>query len=143
VLPDPYGRLGQQKENTVKRTLSKVAAVLAFIIGAMAIFAGGQVLLGRDPGYYVIDWLPVYNFVMGVLTVLVVVPLIWRASKWALPAALATLAAHSLIMVVLRTAYSDVVAPDSLRAMTIRIVAWLLILALMFVQARQNRSTAA
>jgi hypothetical protein len=143
VLPDPYGRLGQQKENTVKRTLSKVAAVLAFIIGAMAIFAGGQVLLGRDPGYYVIDWLPVYNFVMGVITVLVVVPLIWRASKWALPAALATLAAHSLIMVVLRTAYSDVVAPDSLRAMTIRIVAWLLILALMFVQARQNRSTAA
>jgi hypothetical protein len=136
VLPDPYDRLGQQKENTVKRTLSKVAAVLALIIGAMAIFAGGQVLLGRDPGYYVIDWLPVYNSVMGVLTVLVVAPLIWRASQWALPAALATLAAHSLVMVVLRTAYSDVVAPDSLRAMAIRIVAWLLILALMFVQAR-------
>ncbi|HSN74581.1 MAG TPA: hypothetical protein VL334_05735 [Anaerolineae bacterium] len=120
----------------MKRPLSKVAAVLAFIIGAMAIFAGGQVLLGQDPGYYVIDWLPIYNFVMGALTVLVVAPLIWRGSKWALPAALATLAAHSLVMVVLRTAYSDVVAPDSLRAMTIRIVAWVLILALMFVQAR-------
>jgi hypothetical protein len=120
----------------VKRTLSKVVAVLAFVIGAMAIFAGGQVLLGRDPGYYVIDWLPIYNFVMGVLTVLVVAPLIWRASKWALPAALAALAAHSLVMVVLRTAYSDVVAPDSLRAMTIRIVVWLLILALMFMEAR-------
>jgi hypothetical protein len=52
----------------VKRTLSKVAAGLAFIIGAMAIFAGGQVLLGRDPGYYVIGWLPIYNFVMGVLS---------------------------------------------------------------------------
>jgi hypothetical protein len=139
VLPDPYGRLGQQKENIVKRTLSKVAAVLAFIIGAMAIFAGGQVLLGRDPGYYVFDWLPIYNFVMGVLTVLVVAPLIWRGSKWALPAALATLAAHTLVMVVLRTAFSDVVAPDSLRAMTIRMVAWLVIVVLVLVQTRGSR----
>ena len=127
----------------MKRPLSKVAAVLAFIIGAMSVFAGGRVLLGQDPGYYVIDWLPIYNFVMGALTVLVVAPLIWRGSRWALPAALATLAAHSLVMVVLRSAYSDVVAPDSLRAMTIRMVAWLLILALLLVQARRSRPTAA
>jgi hypothetical protein len=78
---------------------------------------------------------------MGVFAVLVVAPLIWRGSKWALPAALAALAAHSLVMVVLRTAYSDVVAPDSLRAMTIRMVAWLLILGLMFVQVRRSRPT--
>ena len=122
----------------MKRPLSKIAAVLAFVIGAMAVFAGGQVLLGRDPGYYVIDWLPIYNLVMGVLAVLVVAPLIWRGSKWALPAALATLAAHTLVMVILRTAYSDVVAPDSLRAMTIRIVAWLAIVALVFVQTRRS-----
>ncbi|MFZ2359930.1 MAG: hypothetical protein WA040_11360 [Anaerolineae bacterium] len=127
----------------MKRPLSKLAAVLAFIIGAMAVFAGGQVLLGRDPGYYVIDWLPIYNFVMGALTVLVVAPLIWRGSRWALPAALATFAAHSLVMVVLRSAYSDVVAPDSLRAMTVRMVAWLLILALLLVQARRSRPTPA
>ncbi len=123
--------------------LTKIAAVLAFIIGAMAIFAGGQVLLGQDPGYYVIDWLPIYNFVMGALAVLVIAPLIWRGSRWALPAALATFAAHSLVMVVLRTVYSDVVAPDSLRAMTIRMVAWLLILALLFIQARRSRPTLA
>ncbi|NUQ38090.1 MAG: hypothetical protein HUU23_09885 [Caldilineales bacterium] len=123
----------------MKQTMYKIAAVLAFIIGAMAIFAGGGVLLGRDPGYYVIDWLPVYNFIMGVLAVLVVAPLIWRGRRWALPAALATLAAHTLVMVILRTAYSDVVAADSLRAMTIRIVAWLLITGLVFVQARGNQ----
>jgi hypothetical protein len=29
--------------------LSKTAALLAFVIGAMAIFAGGQVLLGQLP----------------------------------------------------------------------------------------------
>ena len=49
----PYRVLGEQKEIIMKRPLSKIAAVLAFIIGAMAVFAGGQVLLGRDPGYYV------------------------------------------------------------------------------------------
>lgn len=122
----------------MKRPLSKIAAVLAFIIGAMAVFAGGQVLLGRDPGYYVINWLPIYNLVMGVLAVLVVAPLIWRGSKWALPAAVVTLAAHTLVMVILRTAYGDMVAPDSLRAMTIRIVAWLVIVALVFVQTRRS-----
>ena len=127
----------------MKRPLSKVAAVLAFIIGAMSVFAGGRVLLGQDPGYYVIDWLPIYNFVMGALAMLVVAPLIWRGSRWALLAALATFAAHSLVMVVLRSAYSDVVAPDSLRAMTVRMVAWLLILALLLVQARRSRPTPA
>jgi hypothetical protein len=131
----------QRKEIVMKGILFKIAAVLALIIGAMAIVAGGQVLLGQDPGYYVIDWLPVYNFSMGLLSALVAAPLIWRESRWALPAALVTLATHTTVMAVLRTAYSDVVAPDSLRAMTIRMVAWLLILGLMFVQVRRSRPT--
>jgi hypothetical protein len=123
----------------MNRTLSKIAAVLAFVIGAMAVFAGGQVLLGRDPGYYVIDWLPVYNFVLGVLTVLIVAPLIWRSSRYALPAAAATLAAHTLVLAILLAAYRDVVASDSIRAMIVRIVAWLVILTLLVVQSRRSR----
>lgn len=35
----------------MKSILTKIAAVLAFIIGAMAVFAGVQVLLGNDPGF--------------------------------------------------------------------------------------------
>ena len=31
----------------------------------MAVFAGGRVLLGTLPDYYLIDWLPTYNFVIG------------------------------------------------------------------------------
>ena len=49
-------------------TFNKIASVLAFIIGGMAIFAGGKVLLGNDPGYYVINWLPLYNYTIGILT---------------------------------------------------------------------------
>lgn len=123
----------------MNRILSKIAAVLAFIIGAMAIFAGGQVLLGKDPGYYVIGWLLVYNFAAGVLTAAVTAVLIWRASKYARPAAVITLAAHALVMVILQTAYRGVVAVDSIRAMTIRIVVWLVILGLMLVQRRKDK----
>lgn len=127
----------------MNRILSKIAAVLAFIIGAMAIFAGGQVLLGKDPGYYVIGWLPVYNFTAGLLTVAVTAVLIWRGSRYALPAAVITLAAHVLVMVILQTAYRGVVAVDSIRAMTIRIVVWLVILGLMLVQRRKDRQLSA
>ena len=51
--------------------LLKAAAIIAWIIGGMAVFAGGRVLLGTLPDYYVIDWLPIYNFIVGLITVLV------------------------------------------------------------------------
>ena len=35
-----------------KLSLNKVAAALAFIIGVMAVFAGGQVFLGKLPEFY-------------------------------------------------------------------------------------------
>jgi len=70
--------------------LNKIAAVLAFIIGAMAVFAGGQVLLGKLPDYYVINWLPVYNYTIGILTVIVTAILLWTNHRLAMPVAIAT-----------------------------------------------------
>jgi hypothetical protein len=122
----------------MKTILNKIAAALAFIIGAMAVFAGGQVLLGSDPGYYVIDWLPVYNYTLGVITVFTTVALIWTKSRLAFPVVLATLGVHTLVMVILQIVYRDVVAMDSIVAMTIRMTAWLIILGLMFF-ARRNK----
>jgi hypothetical protein len=124
----------------MKTVLNKVASILALIIGGMAVFAGGKVLLGEDPGYYVINWLPVYNYTAGILTVFVTAILIWTSSRLALPAAIATFSLHALVMLILQTAYRGVVAPDSTRAMTIRLVAWGIILGLMFVQLRRNRT---
>jgi hypothetical protein len=120
----------------MKANLNKIASVLAFIIGAMAAFAGGQVLLGKIPDYYVINWLPVYNYTAGVLTVFVTAVLIWVNSKLAMPAALATLGLHAVVMLILQTAYREVVALDSIVAMTIRITAWLIILVLMYFHSR-------
>jgi hypothetical protein len=116
---------------------SKIAAILAIIIGAMAIAAGGQVLLGKVQDYYVIDWVPVYNFAAGVISVFITTVLIWKNHKYALPAAIITLLAHGLVMAILQTAYKDVVAIDSIVAMTVRITAWLIILGLMWFQKRK------
>ena len=117
----------------------KIAAAIAFIIGAMAIFAGGQVLLGKIMDYYVIDWLPIYNLILGLISAFITAILIWKGSKFAMPVAVSTFASHGIVMLVLQTAYRDVVAPDSIKAMTVRLVVWLIILALMIVQDRKDK----
>ncbi|MCB2160700.1 hypothetical protein KQH40_01295 [bacterium] len=123
----------------MKKNLHKLAAVLAFIIGAMAVFAGGKVLLGNIPDYYVIDWLPVYNYTMGIITVFTTTALIWTNSRMALPAAWATFSLHAAVMLVLRSAYSSVVAVDSLVAMTVRLIIWIVILVLLLFQGKRNK----
>lgn len=122
-----------------KFLLNKIAAILAFIIGVMAIFAGGQVLLGILPDYYVIDWLPIYNFVVGIASAFFTAIVIWKSSRLALPAAIGTFGLHAVVMVILQTAYHNVVAPDSIKAMTVRLIIWIIILILMIVQQRKNR----
>lgn len=116
--------------------LFKLASILAFITGAMAILAGGPVMLGRDPGYYIIDWLPLYNLLVGLASCFLTAILIWKRSRWALPAVLVTLGSYMLVMLILLVAYRHVVAFPSLVAMTLRISVWLVILALVWFGAR-------
>lgn len=119
--------------------LNKIAAILAFIIGGMAVFAGGRVLLLNQPvDYYVIAWLPVYNFIMGLFTVFVTAVLLWKDAALAPKLALATLVSHSAVMLILKTAYREVVAPDSIRAMTVRIVVWVIIVGVTIIHKRKD-----
>jgi cell shape-determining protein MreD len=117
----------------------KIAVVIAFAIGAMSIFAGSQVVLGKVMDYYVIDWLPIYNLIVGLISVFITSILIWKGSKFAMPAAIATFVSHSAVMLVLQIAYRDVVAPDSIKATTVRMVLWAIILTLMLLQSRKDK----
>lgn len=117
---------------------TKIAAVLALIIGAMAIVAGGKVLLGQMPDYYVINWLPVYNYSAGLLTVTVTAVLLWINHRYARLAAFTTFVVHAVVMLILQTGYRDVVASDSIRAMTVRLVAWTIILGLLYIPATKR-----
>ena len=125
----------------MKGIMNKLAAVLALIIGVMAIFAGGKVLLGMDPGYYVIDCVPIYNFSMGLITAFITAILIWKNHRFAWMAAGATLTAHAIVMIVLQTVYRSAVAQESIQAMTIRIVIWVIILSLLFIQLRIGKTS--
>lgn len=109
-----------------------IAAALALVIGVMAIIAGGQVLfLGRDPGYYVIDWLVVYNFTVGVLSV-AAAAWIWLRGWRARAVAAIVFSAHATVMLTLLAVYRVVVAPDSLVAMTIRLSVWAIIAGMLY-----------
>jgi hypothetical protein len=120
-------------------TLNKIAAVLAFIIGGMAIFAGGKVLLGNDPGYYVINWVPLYNYTIGILTVFITAVLIWTNSRLAMSAVIGTFSLHALVMLLLQTVFRDTVASESIQAMTLRLIVWTVILGLMFFRSRKSK----
>ena len=123
--------------------LNKIAAILAFIIGGMAIFAGGKVLLGNDPGYYVINWLSLYNYTAGILTVFITAVLIWTNHRLALPAAIMTFSFHAGVMLILQTVFRGTVASESIEAMTLRLVVWAVILGLLLFGSRKRAAAEA
>ena len=121
----------------MKRT--KTATILSFIIGAMAIFIGIRVaFLGQKMPYYVIGWLPVYNLILGLLTVFITTILIWKKSRLALPTSIATLISHSAVTLFLLTTYNGTVSVFSLVAMLSRIVFWIIILRLLILQKKEK-----
>jgi len=122
-----------------KSILTKIAAFLAFVIGAMAIFAGGQVILGILPDYYVIDWLPILNFVVGIASTFFTAVVIWKETRLSLPLAIATFSVHAIVMIILQSVYRGIVATDSIKATTIRLTIWVIILILLFAQRVKNK----
>jgi hypothetical protein len=110
----------------------KIAAVLAFVVGGFSIAAGAMAMRGWNPGYSVLGWLPVYNFIMGILTILVPAILIWRGSPYAMTSAIVFCVIHAGVTVLLLLVFREMVAIQSLLAMTFRVVVWLVILALLY-----------
>jgi len=119
--------------------MGKAAAILSFIIGAMSIVAGAEVIRGWNPGWSVLNWLPVYNFVMGIFTVIVPTVLIWKNHRQAIAVAIATLSIHAVVTILLLTAFRSAVAPQSILAMTSRFIVWLVILALTYFSVKKQK----
>ena len=113
--------------------LAKLPSILAFLVGAMSIVAGGMVIRGWQPGYNVLSWLPVYNFAVGLLT-LIPAYLLWVNSRYALTASIVTFALHTIVLVLLLVIFRGQVATQSIGAMAFRVVGWVVILALLWFQ---------
>lgn len=110
--------------------MAKYAAVIAFVLGAMSIVAGAKVIRGWQPGWLVLNWLPVYNLVLGLVSIGVAL-LIWKANRYALAGSLAVIGIHSVVLILLLTVFRTVSAAQSMIAMASRVVAWVVILVLM------------
>lgn len=109
----------------------RIAAVLAFAVGAMSVAAGGMVMRGWQPGYSVLSWLPVYNFVFGLLTLIPAV-LLWINHRYAIIVSLGIFGIHAAVLLLLLTVFRGEVATQSIDAMSFRLAVWLVILALLW-----------
>lgn len=118
-------------------TLYRIASILAFLVGIMSIVAGGKAMQGWNPGYSVLSWLPVYNFVMGILALIPAV-LLWTNHRCAMNTSIATFGIHAIVLLILVTVFHGEVAYQSIAAMAFRLVAWIVILGLIFFQIRAS-----
>lgn len=107
-----------------------VAMALAGIIGVMSIVSGSSVLLGfREVGYTVLNWLVVYNVIVGVLSVITAF-LIWNNFILSKKIISLILCSHAAVMTYL-SFFSETVSTESIKAMIFRVGVWLVIFILM------------
>ena len=110
------------------RIVRILAAGIAVLFGVATLFAGSRVLLGSDPGYEVFRPLLVYNTAMGVAYLAAGIA-IWRSVNAGRYAAGVIFLLNLLVLVGIVVLYRSggAVAVDSLRAMTLRTVVWLVL----------------
>ncbi len=110
----------------------KIAAVVAAIMGLMALVTGTRVLVGAFvPDYHVLPWLVKYNVTMGAVSVFTGVVL-WLRTKIALRLTALVTVAHVTVLALLLTVFHSVVATHSIRAMIFRSVVWLILFVLVW-----------
>jgi len=110
------------------RAVQIIAVAVAGLFGVATLVAGGRVLLGSDPGYVVFRPLLVYNTMMGV-AYLVASVVMWRSAIRGRHAAGAIFLLNLFVLLGIVLVYRSggAVAVDSLRAMTLRTVVWLVL----------------
>jgi len=116
--------------------LNRIASILAFLVGGMSILAGGMVIRGWQPGWSVIQWLPVYNFIIGLLT-LIPAYLLWVNHRFALPFSTTIFSVHTIVLLLLITVFRNTATFQSVGAMSFRVAAWIVILVLVYFSYRK------
>ncbi len=116
------------KASRSARVMQLLAVAIAGLFGVATLFAGGSVLLGSDPGYVVFRPLLIYNTIMGVAYLAAGIT-IWRSLILGKYAAGAIFFLNILVLLGIILVYRSggAVAVDSLGAMTLRTVVWLVL----------------
>lgn len=110
------------------QVIQRVFALVAALFGLVTIIAGGRVLSGGDPGYVVFLPLLVYNTAMGVAYV-AAGAMAWRSAERGKYAAATIFILNLLVLGAIGYLYmtGGSVAMDSVRAMVLRTVVWLVL----------------
>lgn len=116
-------------QSIIPLILQRIMAAVAVVFGIVTIIAGSRVLTGTDPGYTVFQPLLVYNTLMGVAYIAGGL-MIWRNLRRGKYVAASIFTLNLIVLGGIAYLYfvSDGVAVDSLRAMTLRTVVWLVLL---------------
>ena len=103
--------------------------VVAVLFGAVTLFAGGQVLMGSDPGYQVFRPLLIFNTAMG-LAYMAAGAAVWRNANTGRNAAAAVFFLNLVVLagIFVIDRSGEVVAAESRNAMTLRTGVWLILL---------------
>lgn len=121
-------------------TRYKIAAVIALLIGMMSVLAGTRVLMGiSTPDYHVLDWLVVYNVFAGIISIAVSI-LIWKKYWRAFAASVLIAASHIIVLVLLISAFNEIAATESIKAMIFRSIIWIIIILLSIKPKNQIKS---
>lgn len=121
------------------RFVRRLCAGIAAAFGAVTLFAGGRVLLGADPGYTVFRPLLVFNTAMGAAYA-AAGAVIWRDLAWGRNCAGAIFLLNLLALAAIAAVRSGggAVAAQSLGAMSLRTVVWLLLFLVLARLARKG-----
>ena len=118
----------------------KFAAVLALLIGTMSAVAGSLVIVGiNKPNYQVLDWLVVYNILVGIISIGSAV-LIWKKYWRAFATVIIIALAHLTVLALLLTLFREAAAEESIKAMIFRVAIWILIISLTLEPKNQLKS---
>lgn len=109
--------------------LKGVLVLIAVLFGGVTLVVGTRVLLGADPGFVVYRPLLIYNTIMG-LAYIAAGLLAWRHVAKGRQAAGAIFVLNAVVLGIIGYLYQSggAVAMESVRAMTLRTVVWLLLL---------------
>ncbi|MBU2906745.1 MULTISPECIES: hypothetical protein [Arenibacter] len=115
------------------KTTLIIATILASLIGILSVISGSMVLLGlRSVDYRVLDWLVVYNVVLGIISIMVAYQIGKQHRKWKLMI-ISILLLHLLVLGYLYF-FNESVAVESIKAMAFRVGIWGAILLLTLIK---------
>ena len=117
---------------------TRIAAVLAFMLGTLTVIAGLTVALHYSiPDYTILYWLLYYNIILGVISVLASKS-IWQGTRPAMYFSAFILSSHALVIIILITAFKEVAAEQSIKAMGFRLFIWATILSITLLSKTQR-----